>query len=101
MDDTRKLPEIEDWKQCESDKMFWEYLNKVGKRYAERIDRKEMQVSDIPIRMIRDSCAYMGDAKLGEMLYKYEIYKKFTYNGTEEIVRIKIEFLKKFYNPSP
>lgn len=76
MDDTRKLPEIEDWKQCESDKMFWEYLNKVGKRYAERIDRKEMQVSDIPIRMIRDSCAYMGDAKLGEMLYKYEIYKK-------------------------
>lgn len=70
------LPENEDWKQRESDTMFWNYLHYVGQAYEDMVESKQMEVSDIPIRMIRDSGVYIGDAKLGELLYKYEIYKK-------------------------
>ena len=72
----KRLLAMEDERWIESNEMFAEYLNQLGGGYKAWVEASEMEVSDIPGRFIKNSNLYIGDAKLAETMYKYELYKK-------------------------
>lgn len=66
----------EDNKWNESNELYSQYIKQLGEIYKERVNLGEMNIEDIPQRMISDINCYIGDAKLANTIYKYELYKK-------------------------
>lgn len=68
--------EIEDDKWRASNQDYSEYMEKLGEYYYEMVDSGCIQINDIPKRIVSDINCYIGDAKLSDALFKYEMYKK-------------------------
>lgn len=62
------------WK--ESNEMYYKYLDELGEVFDLWLKSGDIVVRDIPKRFLSDFGAYIGDASLAQMLYKYELYKQ-------------------------
>lgn len=67
---------VEDNKWDVSNTSYKEYMKKLGGVLKEKIDSGQMNIEEMPQRIISDLGCYVGDAKLANILYKYELYKK-------------------------
>lgn len=66
----------EDNRWPESNRNYYEYVNELGMYYKNMIDKENMKVEDMPLSIIQNIGAYVGDSSLGQLLYRYELYKK-------------------------
>ena len=67
---------VEDSKWDKSNADFSNYIKKLGQSYKNKIESGEITIENVPARMISDGNCYVGDAKLANTLYKYDLYKK-------------------------
>lgn len=71
-----KLLGVEDNKWDESNELYKRYMRQLGGVLKEKIQSGQIAIEELPQRIVGDFGCYIGDAKLANILYKYELYKK-------------------------
>lgn len=67
---------MEDEKWRDSNKNYEEYLKKLGQYYSNNVQSGELTLDEIPARMIANTNLYIGDAKLANLIFHVDIYRK-------------------------
>lgn len=59
-----------------SNEVFYDYMDKLGNYFESEVSSGNMETRDIPSTVLETLGSYVGDATLGKVLCRYELYKK-------------------------
>lgn len=66
----------EDEKWEENNQNYFSYIKQLGEYYDTLVNNGEISVNEMPGRIIQNSNLYMGDAKLANLIFHIDVYRK-------------------------